>query len=97
MYHPHEWAQIETAAEKRGITVARFQREAALAVADGRVLPALWFQQSLAMLDEVQGMIAGVKDFMPDGWNGEAEAMLEDAVFALGEEADGFDPKETSG
>ncbi len=97
MYHPHEWGQVEDAAKRRGITPARYQREAALAVADGRVLPAMWFQRSLEMLDEVQGMIAGVKDFMPDGWNQDAEAMLEDAVFALNEEAEGFDPEETSG
>ena len=34
---------------------------------------------------------------MPDGWNQDADAMLEDAVFALNEEAEGFDPEETSG
>jgi len=96
-YHPHEWDAIEKAAARLDITPSRLVREAALAVAEGRALPAAWFSQSLDMLDEVRAKIAGVKDFCPPGWNTEFEAMLDDAVFALGEEKDGFDPRETSG
>lgn len=68
-------------------------REAALAAADGALLPSHWFSQSMEMAKDLHERMQSMRDVLPDGW----EQTLDDFMFALGEENEGFDPRETSG
>jgi len=92
---PREGRAISAAAKKRDMPRARFMREAALAVADGRVLPKRWFRQSLDTIGEA------VERLRKAGGNDDlVEALVfgrEDFVFAADEEDHGFDPRETGG
>tara|TARA_R110000751_G_scaffold41311_3_gene97075 strand:- start:85 stop:372 length:288 start_codon:yes stop_codon:yes gene_type:complete len=85
---------IKDASERRGVPVARYIRECALAVARGRVIPAEWLQEATDDLIEAQSKIEGVKGYMPRGWESDLIARMDDIVHLQQHSLSGHHPDE---